>query len=226
MASRLIVVLIALCCVLASEANAAVTDGPFLDLKATLDPPPNPDAGIIITIHYPQDTYHYNPDINRIVKDRTRFWIEYEFTFGVVFPSKDVIGLAYHTWSDNSRTGFAEITTIYGLDPNASSPDSLSIMGIAPGETMGVEDERMIGASGTEYLAHTSLVSAVGDLPTLLPDFDLSPFTGDPNNLVFVFQTTMPLDDMDVPEPGMIALLIPAGLVLLRRGVRVGAKGG
>ncbi len=217
MVSRLLLVLAVCLALIASAAHGSVIDGPFLDLKATLDPPPNPQNGIIIIFHFPQDTYNYNPKINRIVKDRTRFWIEYDFSFGVVLPSKDVIGLAYQTWSDDSRTGMAEITTIYGLDPNPASPDTLSIMGIAPDEAMGVEEERMIGVSGIEYTPHSSFVSTVGDLPTLLPGYDLSPFTGDPDNVVYVFKTMMPLSDMDVPEPASACILVAAGWVMLRR---------
>ena len=213
--------LIALLVVIVSfsvSVDAAVTDGPQLDLKNTIDPPPPPENLLIgFTIHFPQDTYNYDPNINRIVKDRSKFWIEYHFDLVAFPPPRHVIGLMYKTWSDASRTGHAEITTIYGADPDPASPTSMSILGFAPGDLIGVEEETMIGASGTEYAAHTSLTSTVGDLSTLLPGFDLSPFGGDPNDIVYVFQTTMPLSDMTTPEPATLSLLALGGLAMLRR---------
>jgi hypothetical protein len=199
-----------------AASGAAVTDGPYVDLKTTIVPPV-PENGIIITIHYPQDTYYYDPKINRIIKDRSRFWIEVHWDLAWTYAPRDVIGMGYTSWSDESRTGSAEITTIYGADPSPELAGSMSVVGFAPGDLIGVDNEEMIGASGAVYPAHASLVSTIGDLPTLLPDFDLSPFSGDPNGIVYVFQTTVPLSDMEIPEPTTMTLLGFGGAWLVCR---------
>ena len=79
-------------------------------------------------------------------------------------------------------------------------------------------------ASGANYICDVNLVTTLGNLASLLPGYDLSGFSGDPNGLVYVSQATMPLwDAIPVPEPSSGLLVSLFGLALLaqarRRGV-------
>lgn len=55
----------------------------------------------------------------------------------------------------------------------------------------------------------------LGDLPALLPGYDLSRFTGDPDSLVYLAQATVPLAAIGMSEPGTWALLALGALALL-----------
>lgn len=212
----LVLTVLAMMVVGALPGQAGVVDGPYLDLKTVLEPPPpSSEKGIIITVHWPRDTYYYDKQINRIIQDHVNFHVEVEIDLSSVMPPRPVIGLAYTEWSDASRTGMARITTIYGSDPNPLSPDSLSIVGFGADDGIYADDERLIGASGTEYLAHTALVPTVGELAGLLPGYDLSPFGGDPDARVYLFQTDMPFADMAVPLPGAVWMAGAMGGVAL-----------
>jgi hypothetical protein len=98
---------------------------------------------------------------------------------------------------------------IYAQDLNPSNPGtSLTGFNAANPEIIPLTAERFIGLSGTEYPAPVQAVY-LGDLPSLLPDFDLSAFAGgNPSSIVYVAGPgSIPSADAIVPEPSTLVLL-------------------
>jgi hypothetical protein len=111
---------------------------------------------------------------------------------------------------------------IYAQDLNPGNPGaSLTGFNATSPELIPLSSETFIGVSGTEYPSPVQAVY-VGDLASVLPDFDLSAFSGgDPNSIVYVAGPgNIPL--ADVPEPATLALLCCAlfgicGFALVKR---------
>jgi len=109
---------------------------------------------------------------------------------------------------------------IYAQDLDPGNPGTL-LTGFNPTnpELIPLSSERFIGLSGTEYPAPVQAVY-VGDLPSLLPDFNLSAFAGgNPSSIVYLAGPGLvPAADAVVPEPATLSLLALGGLgALLRR---------
>jgi hypothetical protein len=102
---------------------------------------------------------------------------------------------------------------IYARDLDPMNPGT-HLTGFSPTnpELIPLSAETFIGVSGTEYPAPVQAVY-VGDLPMVVPDFDLSAFAGaDPGSIVFLAGPgNIPL--ADVPEPASLALLALGGLL-------------
>ena len=101
----------------------------------------------------------------------------------------------------------------YDLDP-FGDPEAIPLQtGFDPidPELLPISDETFIGSlTGTNYLA-TTVTSTLANLSNLLPDYDLSSYTGNPNSIVYVAEASLPAYDVlptCVPEPSSI-LSIP-----------------
>jgi len=77
--------------------------------------------------------------------------------------------------------------------------------------------ESFIGLSGTIYTSAPIITSTLGGLAALFPGFDLTGFSGDPNSIVYIAQTLIPVADAVIPLPGALPLFATGlgGLVLL-----------
>ena len=107
---------------------------------------------------------------------------------------------------------------IYAQDLDPANPGTnLTGFSATNPELIPLSSEMFIGLSGTEYPAPVQALF-LGDLPALLPDFDLSAFAGgNPNSIVFIGGPgQVPAADAIVPEPATLGLLLIGGLALLR----------
>jgi len=108
---------------------------------------------------------------------------------------------------------------IYAQDMDPENPGTLltGFNATAP-ELIPLSSERFIGLSGTEYPAPVQAVY-LGDLHSLLPDFDLSAFSqGNANSIVYLAGPgQVPAADAITPEPATLSLLALGGLVALLR---------
>jgi hypothetical protein len=116
------------------------------------------------------------------------------------------------TESFNPSTSVLTLTDIYALNttPNGD-PNNPSLTGFnaASPQFTPLSPETFTGRSGTVYTG-TSTVTTLGNLPSVLPGYNLSEFSGDPNSIVFLEQTVVPAYDAipsSVPEPSSLALL-------------------
>jgi hypothetical protein len=113
---------------------------------------------------------------------------------------------------------------IYAQDMNPENPGtSLSGFDATNPELVPLSSETFIGRSGIEYPSPVQAVY-LGDLAMVLPDFDLSAFSGgNPSSIVYLAGPgQMPLADAIVPEPSTLILLCGAmfvvgGFALVRR---------
>jgi hypothetical protein len=116
-------------------------------------------------------------------------------------------GVAYETSPKGNFTRSDMIvTTIYGEDLNPQGTD-LAVTGYTSANPeVAILTEAMLGKSGKKYESNPGQVVRIGDLAKVLgPNFDLSPFQyGDPDSVVYVFQTTMPVKDAGAPTNGTI----------------------
>jgi hypothetical protein len=106
---------------------------------------------------------------------------------------------------------------IYAQDLDPLHPGTmLDGFDAADPEIVPLGPETFIGLSGTEYPAPVQAVY-VGNLPSLVPDFDLSAFfAADPGSIVYLAGPgNIPAADAIVPEPSTIALLGVGGIGLL-----------
>ena len=131
--------------------------------------------------------------------------------------------------SDTSGfAGTATVTTIYGIDQNPSG-QALQLTGVDPTdpEFAPSSSETIFGNSGTPYVSSSAFTVPIASLSEVLgPGYDLSAFAGgDPNSLVYGFQTTVSGCDFltsSVPEPGTLvcfaeAMAMLGGLFIWRR---------
>jgi hypothetical protein len=101
---------------------------------------------------------------------------------------------------------------IYAQDMNPGNPGtSLSGFDATSPELIPLSSETFIGQSGTEYPSPVQAIY-LGDLAMVLPDFDLSAFSGgNPGSIVYLAGPgNMPLADALVPEPSTLILLCGA----------------
>lgn len=127
----------------------------------------------------------------------------------------------YITFDDGSMTAGSSmlVTTIYGVDTQPGTAGALAIAGYNAADTFPLLDgEQITGPSGVTYNAAPGQLVPISGLPAILPGADLSPFVGDPNAQVWVFQTAMPVIEA-VPEPAAFSVLAVAvtGLMANRR---------
>jgi hypothetical protein len=106
-----------------------------------------------------------------------------------------------------------------GFNPEASTVQIIEVQGVSLNDAGSVvtgfdpttpqivplEPVIFIGNSGTLFTSE-SITATLGDLPNLLPGFDLSPFVGDPNSIVYISEATLPLTEGLVPEPNSLLL--------------------
>ena len=118
-----------------------------------------------------------------------------------------VVGNVYLSWADdaNFETASMTITTIFGL-LNGSQ-----LIGFDPPSASILSEQGDFGISGAFYPSNSNSLVSVSELATTYPTFDVSDWTGDPNRIVSVFTTTVPMADfIPTPEPGSLLLLITA----------------
>ena len=128
-------------------------------------------------------------------------YIDIKVTLGNVDPNSQVV-----------------LTDVWSLDLNPSgNPDDVPLQtgfnAIDP-QIVPLSDELFIGRkTGTIYTSFLNVTSTLADLPTLLPGYDLSVFTGDPNSIVYVSQALVPAFDVGecIPEPSTVLSLLALG---------------
>jgi len=106
-----------------------------------------------------------------------------------------------------------QLIDIWARHVSARHPAQLTGFDPLEPEIRPLSDEVFIGASGTEYPAPIDPV-ALGDLAVMLPDLDLSAFSGDPASLVYVAAGNIPPLEL-VPEPSF-AVPLATGILLCR----------
>jgi hypothetical protein len=117
-----------------------------------------------------------------------------------------------------------QVADVWAMDLNPGG-GTLSLTGFDPvnPQITPLSQEMFIGGSGTAYPA-TMVPTTLANLPSALPGFDLSAFSGNPNSIVYVAQTDLPPSDF-VPEPGTFVVSAAAGLGLLGYGWRRKSSG-
>jgi hypothetical protein len=127
-------------------------------------------------------------------------------------------------------TATATLTDVYGYDLNPSGPlTPITGTGFDPAnpQIVPLGPENFVGASGQTYTAGFNETTTLGNLASVLPGYDLSVFSGDPDSIVYVSQATAPANEFlsSVPEPSTAAMIVGVILVLLgRRAVRLGRR--
>ena len=190
-------------------ANAA-TYGPYQDAQATVGPFTDPTGGSGPT------------SIVIIIDSRLRDFTDHIEINIPWFTTAHVLGVAY-VQTSASDPNVAEVTTIYGHDLNPphqgpSTQPSMAATGFDPinPEVLAAANETFISPSNIVYDAHSIQARTLADLPGLFSDpVDLSPFSGDPSGIFYVFQTTLPASV--IPEPASLGLLSLGAVALLRR---------
>lgn len=188
----------ALLIVCASSACMAATIGPYEDFRATITPSPMARMGMT---GGSKDGWN--------LKDSNMVYL------APGSPDVNLRGAAYATSTTPDFSGSVILTTIYGIDVDPVAPD-LRIRGFDPHdpEIDSIFDETYIGISGTPYPATVAMTPTLPELATLLPGFDLSPFSGAPDSFFYVFRGAVPGSDFQlIPEPASLTLAAVAGLL-------------
>lgn len=117
-----------------------------------------------------------------------------------------------------------QFTDIWGMSSDPSGGLTTGFDPIDP-EMVPLSDEEFISHTGATFPAPI-VVSTLANLPALLPGFDLSIFTGDPNSIVYVAQSgDLPAADFICPEPSGFWLLAGSLLAIIVRVRRRAAFG-
>ncbi|HZZ44120.1 MAG TPA: hypothetical protein VFE58_14380 [Tepidisphaeraceae bacterium] len=204
-----------------THANVRTVSGPFVDLDLPIPvgyvnntnptavgpwlTPPNPPY---IWTNLPVNQFSYQNIINDSVAVNHHIIIDSPFR---------VAGTGYFVDNGNEAADGIDFVTIYGVNVGTDG-GPLTITGFDPtNPQLDFSDEKVIGHEGIIYLSSSNRILPLGSLAaTLGPDFDLSAFQGDPNSLVYVFDTPIPLA-VAVPEPATALLLLPATLLAASR---------
>ncbi len=190
----------ALFCLFSSSTLAAEqTLGPYNDFQVVL--PVDQVNGPCQPASYP--TYSVNYQTNTSSYPNVTDWFTLICNHAQNYSYAER-GVSYLTsGTGNFTKGDIVVTTIYGTDlnPGGSNPQ---ITGYTPGAPeMSYDGQYMIGKSRKTYNAGSPQLVSLAELPALLGStFDLSPFQGDPNSVVYVFQTTMKARDVGLPVTG------------------------
>jgi hypothetical protein len=195
-----------------SRAKTAIT-GPLLDFKGEIESNlvPNGGFGTVINkyvLYYglapvmPIRVYAFpiNPPLLP-----GQYWaysnLFDHITWGVggsgLTNSPDrIIGVAFPTYDDTDPEADIHLMTIYGPDLNPDGP-ILSMGGFNAAEPeISFQDEQFIAPDGTTYLAGPAQVVAIQDVfQYLTPGADLSFLQGNPDDVVYVFDTDVPAAD-------------------------------
>ncbi len=113
--------------------------------------------------------------------------------------------MAYPTFDDTDPEADIHLMTIYGPDLNPDGP-GLSMGGFdAAQPQITFQDEMFIAPDGTTYSAGPAQVVAIRDVANhLAPGADLSLLQGNPDDVVYIFDTTVPaagFGSLAVPNP-------------------------
>jgi hypothetical protein len=181
--------------VIALPCNAApATMGPYKDFKGTVTTTASVtvNTSLSATINIP-----FDGTLTGSITDFAS--VSVSVTTPVYVPTYVTVQTSAATPFDKN-TDSVLLTDIYAMDLNPGNETPLVLTGFNPfaPEVQMLTPETFVGVSGTNYPA-SLLTSTLGNLPALLPGFDLSAFVGDPNSIVYVNQATMPATD--VPEP-------------------------
>jgi hypothetical protein len=129
-----------------------------------------------------------------------------------------LIDLTYIHLTNLSLNG-VKIVDVWGIDlnPNGSAFAETGFNPSTP-EAVPNSNEDFFGISGTDYPANFSATTSLAGLPTVMSSLglstDLSPFSGNPNSILYVFSADLPLSDATTPEPGSFSTtIIGFGLV-------------
>lgn len=136
---------------------------------------------------------------------------DHEYTFNVPL---EAILFSYVTITSTPADGFdlqtddLILTDITGMA--LGGPTDLIATGFDPisPEVVVASTPTFEGISGTTYAADLEVTSTIAELGTLLPDFDLTGFSGDTSSIVYVSQFTVPASDFAtiIPEPSTLAI--------------------
>jgi hypothetical protein len=187
-----------------SFARTAV-GGPFIDLQTTL-PVDTITGGTAATSFITHIVYNsnatpvlpYQPCSGTIAPPQfcgnfygadTIGWV----SGGTIDNPFRVIGTLFPVYDDTDASADIHFKTIYGMDLN---PDGsvLSMGGISTSQPqISFQDETLVAPDGTTYSGGAATVVAIRDLPGVLGEgFDLSFLQGNPDDVVYLFDTAVP----------------------------------
>jgi hypothetical protein len=194
---RLLLLAVATTLLFAPPASAGtITLGPFPDFAGFM----NVTSSVVVNTY---GTVHIPWDGNIVIRDKITVRVTHPVPIFV--PSYVRIKIFGDPQIEDPLSFF----DIYAKDLNPAIPGT-SLSGFSPTdpELIPLTSETFIGLSGTEYPAPVQAVY-LGDLPYIVPDFDLSAFAnGNPNTIVYLAGPgNVPAADAVVPEPSTIALL-------------------
>ena len=173
-------------------ASKSITTGPFSDMRSSLP----------LDTNGPQFSWTYHGCINNWDGGNIG-WIN---DLPPNSALRQIAGVVYTTSpKGNFQKGNVVVTTIFGQDLNPGGTD-LEVTGYMAGSPeVDFLSHATFGKSGKTYNASSSSLVAIGDLAAVLgPDFDLSPFRGDPTSVVRVFETTVPAKDTGGAVKGVL----------------------
>jgi hypothetical protein len=235
--SRVLVLMGTLALAITGQANATTTTtgGPYLDFKGYLGTDTVNQGTSITTQTTVWHTELLGPPTSWIITVNPyngqapavyswpegvtdHVWIVQNNNLPPLVSERQMVGASYLTYDTSSGTADMVFTTIYGIDSNPASANSLAMTGYnmtTPDFTL--SGESVAGADGLVYNASVSQFTQISNLSSLLgTGFDLTPFQGDPTAGVYVFQTTIPQSAMSiVPEPSTFVLLAVGAIGLL-----------
>ena len=200
-----------------SQPSEATTFGPFPDFKGfqNIAVPITIDTFLGVNLSIP-----FDGSIQIGVKDSR--------TFNVTVPVP-IFAATYvnvtTTMADpfDPQTDDLLLTDVWAFDLNPTGdPNDILLTGFDPldPEILPLSDEVFIGRSGTIYPTSLNVTSTIANLGALLPGYDLTAFTGNPDSIVYVSQGSMPASDAVVPEPSSFTLVVTGFVSMLGYGWR------